>query len=58
LIAHKVFEKKLLRVIFENGEEKAYKVITAYYTKPKRYIKNENSYYEFFPLHIVKNKNL
>ena len=38
-IAHKVFEGKLLRVIFETINEKTYKVITAYYTKPERYIR-------------------
>ena len=36
-IAHKVFEGKLLRVVFEIIDEKTYKVITAYYTKPERY---------------------
>lgn len=38
-IAHKIFEGKLLRVVFEIGDEKAYKVVTAYYTKSERYIK-------------------
>ncbi|MBI2507344.1 hypothetical protein HYV89_00135 [Candidatus Woesearchaeota archaeon] len=37
-IAHKLFENKLLRVVFETVDEKTYKVITAYYTKPERYI--------------------
>jgi len=38
-IAHKTFKGKLLRVIFEIKDEKTYKVITAYYTKPERYMK-------------------
>lgn len=36
-IAHKMFGDKLLRVVFDT-EANAYKVITAYYTKPKRYM--------------------
>ncbi len=36
-IAHRLFGDKLLRVVFETGA-KAYIVITAYYTKPERYI--------------------
>ena len=36
-IAHKIFGNKLLRVIFE-AEANAYIVITAYYTKPERYM--------------------
>ena len=38
-IAHKIFEGKLLRVVFEIEDEKTYKVVTAYYTKPERYIR-------------------
>ena len=37
-IAHKIIENKLLRVIYEQ-DEKAYIVVTAYYTDPRRYIK-------------------
>ncbi|MAG02409.1 hypothetical protein CMI42_03660 [Candidatus Pacearchaeota archaeon] len=37
-IAHKIIGDKLLRVVFEK-EVKAYIVITAYYTQPRRYIK-------------------
>lgn len=36
-IAHKIFGARLLRVVFETSA-KAYIVITAYYTKPKRYM--------------------
>ena len=36
-IAHKMFGDKLLRVVFD-AEANAYIVITAYYTKPKRYL--------------------
>jgi hypothetical protein len=38
LIAQKLFENKLLRVIFE-VHKKTYIVITAYYTNPERYMK-------------------
>lgn len=41
-IAHKMFGDKLLRVIFES-DANAYIVITAYYTSPERYAKNENN---------------
>lgn len=37
-IAHKIFGGRLLRVVFET-EANAYIVITAYYTKPRRYVK-------------------
>ena len=37
-IAHKLVGDKLLRVIYE-FDNKAYIVITAYYTKPERYTK-------------------
>ena len=40
-IAHKIFQNKLLRVIYETYTN-TYIVITAYYTKPERYMKNEN----------------
>ncbi len=36
-IAHKVINGKLLRVIYE-PKEKTYILVTAYYTKPERYI--------------------
>lgn len=36
-IAHKIVGDKLLRVVFET-EAKDYIVITAYYTKPERYV--------------------
>ena len=42
-IAHKILGNKLLRVVFEQ-EAKTYIVITAYYARPKRYIKNENKF--------------
>ncbi len=38
-IVHKIFGDKLLRVVFETVDEKTYKVITAYYTKPERYVR-------------------
>lgn len=37
-IAHKIIKDKLLRVVYEI-EEKTYIVVTAYYTKPERYMK-------------------
>ena len=37
-IAHQIVGNKLLRIIFE-VHEKAYKVVTAYYTTPRRYLK-------------------
>lgn len=40
-IAHKIIGNKLLRVIFEIGL-KAYIVVTAYYTEPKRYLGKQN----------------
>ncbi|MBI4149749.1 DUF4258 domain-containing protein [Candidatus Woesearchaeota archaeon] len=42
-IAHKLAGNKLLRVVFES-DTKAYIVITAYYTKPVRYLKNEDKF--------------
>ena len=42
-ISHKIIGSKLLRVIFEE-HTKTYIVITAYYTKPERYMKNENKF--------------
>jgi hypothetical protein len=42
-IAHKMSGNKfLLRVVFET-HVKTYIVITAYYSKPERYMKNENN---------------
>lgn len=41
-IAHKIINGKLLRVIYE-PKEKAYILVTAYYTKLGRYIENENN---------------
>ena len=37
-IAHKLIDKKLLRVVYEE-DAKNYIVITAYYAKPERYEK-------------------
>ncbi len=42
-IANKIIGEKLLRVVFE-GCAKTYIVITAYYTKLARYLKNENKF--------------
>ena len=41
-IAHKVIGHRLLRVVYKESK-KAYIVVTAYYTEPKRYMKNENN---------------
>ena len=40
-IVHKIIGNKLLRVVFEE-DTKTYIVITAYYSKSERYMKNEN----------------
>ncbi|MBI3623316.1 DUF4258 domain-containing protein [Candidatus Pacearchaeota archaeon] len=37
-IAHKIIGSKLLRIVFEDNG-KTYIIITAYYSKPQRYIK-------------------
>ena len=36
-IAQKVIGSKLLRVVYEKGENNVYIIITAYYTEPERY---------------------